>query len=144
MSLTQIEESVLVATFFRGGDPESRIWASNSDQVLTLSLFYTGDISSEECVVRFLQKGYVGGLYQDDGELNEVIACRYGVLINLLQTHPELIEGGGDFNAPAFPTYTSCRLTRAGQQLACELIPIFPRKPDFQHWPDKRTFPFAD
>jgi len=43
MPLTSVEYSLLVGAYFRGG------WTSNSDQIVTLSLFYTGDVSFAEC-----------------------------------------------------------------------------------------------
>ena len=139
--MNSVQESVLLAAYFRGGDPDAVIWTSNCDQVLTLSLFYTGDISPSECVERFAIKSYIGKLYQDNGDLDSMISDRYLVLINLLQSHPHLLEGGGNLKLPAYPTYTSCRLTREGQQFALTLTNNFPAKPDFPHWPDKRTLP---
>lgn len=140
MPISAVEKSLLVAAYFRGGSSDDSHWTSNSDQIVTLSLFYTGDISSEDCAHRFSQRRYVGRLYDEDGQLTEEIATRYQFLINLLREHPELIEGGGDFETPAHPTYTACRLTDAGRDLAAMLIPSFPQKPEFPNWPDKRTF----
>lgn len=135
------QEAILLAAYFRGGDPDAVVWTSNCDQVVTLSLFYTGDISTNDCIDRFAVKSYVGKLYQDDGELNGMIASRYQTLIELLQSHPHLFEGGGNLKTPAHPTFTSCRLTREGQQFALSLAKNFPGKPDFPNWPDKRTLP---
>ena len=142
MSLSSIDESLLAAAYFRGGRTPSGIgWSSNTDQVLTLSLFYTGDISAAECAERFSRKSYISGLYQDDGELTEQIGTRYRHFIRLLRAHPELLQGGGNYTLPADPTYTACGLTDAGLDLACELIPSFPSKPEFPEWPDRRVFP---
>ena len=150
MSLNSIEESLLLAAYFRGRIPEDDRWRSNTDQILTLSLFYTGDISAAGCNDRFANRSYVGKLYADDvdwseedgyGKLTEEIESRYNVLIQLLREHPELIEGGGDFETPAHPTYTACRLTDAGLELATQLIDKFPKKPDFPNWPDRRMPP---
>jgi hypothetical protein len=150
MTLTRIEESLLVAAYFRGGSRDDRGWTSDSDQILTLSLFYTGDISAADCVSRFAKRGYVGKLYVDVEEWTEEvgwgilmpeIATRYRILIDLLRGHAELIEGGGNFETPAHPTFTACRLTPAGLDLAARLIGSFPRKPDFQNWPDRRESP---
>jgi hypothetical protein len=141
MPLSSVEESLLVASYYRGGSPDDRIWTSNADQVVTLSFFYTGDISSEVCIERFSRRGYVGGLYQEDGKLIEWIETRYRVLIELIREHPELMEGGGDLETPADPTFTACRLTVAGLRLACSLVPSFRQKPEFPDWPDRRTFP---
>lgn len=143
MPFSSVEESLLVAAYYRGGSPDDRIWTSNSDQVVTLSLFYTGDISSEDCIERFSKRGYVSGLYEEDGELNELIETRYRVLIELIRESPELIEGGGNLRLPADPTYTACRLTVAGQEAACLLMQSFRKKPDFPNWPDRRTFPIV-
>lgn len=150
--LTRIEKSLILATFFRGGSLDQRGWSSSSDEILTLSLFYTGDISEADCVERFSNRGYVGRLYQEvdvesrdeSPELTDEIRDRYRVLIKLLLTHPELIEGGGDFEYPAHPTFTACRLTEDGFTLAEELVGVFPQKPDFANWPDKRVMPAAD
>ena len=45
MPLSLIEKSLLLAAYFRGGNQADDVWTSNSDQILTLSLFYTGDIN---------------------------------------------------------------------------------------------------
>jgi hypothetical protein len=141
MPLSTVEESLLVAAYYRGMSPKEHGWVSNSDQIVTLSLFYTGEISSEDCTERFARRSYVGRLYQPDGELSEPIATRYGRLISLLRDHPELIGGGGDLETPSDPTFTSCRLTAAGRYLASSLVPSFPKKPKFPNWPDKRITP---
>ena len=57
----------------------------------------------------------------------------------MLRRCPGFIEGGGDLKRPADPTYTSCRLTVAGQRLALTFLPDFRRKPEFPNWPDRRT-----
>ncbi|MFM8580460.1 MAG: hypothetical protein ACKOFW_03040 [Planctomycetaceae bacterium] len=90
--MSREQEAILLAAYFRGGDPDAVVWTSNCDQVVTLSLFYTGDISTNDCIDRFAVKSYVGKLYQDDGELNGMIASRYQTLIELLQSHPHLFE----------------------------------------------------
>ena len=118
-------------------------WTSNTDQILTLSLFYTRDITSAECVSRFTHRSYIQKLYDEKGELTEQIESRHKTLINLLQEHPELIESSGNFEhlAQVHPTFTACRLTNAGLRLALNLINSFPQKPDFPNWPDNRTMP---
>lgn len=149
LPLSSVEIALLAATYFRGGSPEEQIHRSSSDQIITLSLFYTGEISAAECVERFSIRSYVGELYEEDdeddedgyGKLNEMIAARYAVLIQLVRNHPKLIEGAGNLETPAHPTYTACRLTIAGQELARSLIPTLPQKPEFPNWPDKRAFP---
>lgn len=141
--LTSVEESLLVAAYFRGRTPAEFGWVSNCDQVITLSLFYTGEISADECAVRFSNKSYVGKLYDDDGELMDDIRTRYEVLIDLIRQRPDLILGGGNFETPADPTYTSCRLTQDGITLAVLLMRSFPQKPEFPNWPDKYPGPSA-
>jgi hypothetical protein len=138
MPLTRIEESLVLAAYFRGGSRDQRQWNSNSDQILTLSLFYTGDISEADCARRFAIQYQLQELYDESGELTEEIDGRYKVLINLLHEHPELIEGGGNFATPAYPTFTACRLTDTGLALATTLVTQFPKKPDFPNWPDRR------
>jgi hypothetical protein len=138
MSLTRIEEALLLAAYFRGGSHDQKQWNSNSDQILTLSLFYTGDISETDCACRFAIRSHIQELYDESGELTEEIDGRYKVLINLLQEHPELIEGGGNLATPAYPTFTACRLTDTGLALATTLVTRFPNKPDFTNWPDRR------
>ncbi len=135
--LTSVEESLVLAAYFRGGSPNDGVWISNTDQILTLSLFYTGDISSADCVSCFAKRSYIQKLYDESGELTEEIEARYKVLISLLQEHPELIVGGGDFETPAHPTFTACRLTETGRQLCASLSNSFPPKPDFPNWPDR-------
>lgn len=141
MPLTTIDESLVLSAYFRGGSQDDPVWTSNSDQILTLSLFYTGTISVVNCVDRFADRSYIQNLYDDNGDLHCEIAARYEILRNLLEQHCELIEGGGDFVTPADPTYTSCRLTEAGVRLSATLVAIFPTKPDLPNWPDKRALP---
>lgn len=141
MTLSTIDKSLLLATYYRGGHPDDESWTSNTDQILTLSLYYTGEFTGDECAARFVNKGYVGCLYDGDGELIDEIERRYLILIELLKTHPDLIEGGGNFELPADPTYTACRLAPAGFEIVPIVIDLFPEKPDFPNWPDKRRFP---
>ena len=135
--LTSVEESLLVAAYFRGRTPAEFRWVSNCDQVITLSFFYTGEISADDCMARFNVKSYVGKLYDRDGELMNDIQSRYAILIDLIRKRPDLISGGGNFETPADPTYTSCRLTLSGITLAVQLRRSFPKKPEFPNWPDK-------
>lgn len=139
MTLTWVKQSLLVAAYYRGGNPDDGVWGSNCDQVVTLSLFYTGDLSFDECAERFSRRSYVGGLYDRGGKLNRRVNARYRELIELMRDRPDLIEGGGELGRPADPPYTSCRLTHAGADSAGLLIEKFPRKPNFPNWPDKRT-----
>jgi len=139
MPLTRIEEAILLAAYFRGKDPSEQVWSSNSDQVLTLSLFYTGDIAFDDCKTRFDRRSYLRHVYDDNGQLNGQIERRYKILINLIQQRPDLIEGGGNLETPADPTYTACGLTDAGCQMARELMSSFPKKPNFPNWPDRRA-----
>lgn len=141
MTLTRIDDALLVAAYFRGNDPSAQVWSSNSDQVLTLSPFYTGDISYNDCASRFEHRRYLRCVYGDDGQLNARIEQRYKMLIDLIQHHPDLIESSGDLNTPADPTYTACGLTDAGCRLARALKSSFPQKPEFPNWPDRRAFP---
>ena len=139
MNLTSIDKALILAAYFRGGSQDDNRWTSNSDQILTLSLFYTGDITPEDCVLRFQRRSYVQNLYDSDGILRAEIVSRYRNLINLRSDHPDLIEGGGDWEQPADPTFTACRLTQNGMRLAIKFLPEFPAKPDFPNWPDKRS-----
>ena len=138
MPLSSVEQSLLLAAYFRGGRLDDEVWVSNSDQIVTLSLFYTGDITSADCAGRFAKRSYIQKLYDDEGILTEEIEVRYDVLIKLLERRPEWIEGGGDFELPAYPTFTACRLTTDGLQLAESFVESFPEKPDFPNWPDQR------
>ncbi|MEX0726464.1 MAG: hypothetical protein WD065_09370 [Planctomycetaceae bacterium] len=146
MSLTPVEESLILATFFRGGRQDDPCWTANTDQILTLSLFYTGDITAEDCIDRFAVRSYVGKLNVPDSEgwgtLTEEIDSRYNALFKLLDEYPGLIEGGGNFgDPPAHPNFNACRLTDAGIELALMLADKFPKKPDFPNWPDQWTMP---
>lgn len=141
VNLSNIEKSLLLATYFRGNPPQQEHWTSSSDQVVTLSLFYTDDISFDECEIRFSRKAYVGNLYVDGGELDPLVASRYGHLIELLRKHPDLIKGSGGFERPADPTFTACKLTAEGDQLALSFVDLFPTKPEFLNWPDRRSLP---
>lgn len=138
MQLTRVESSLVLAAFFRGMRGDEGRWISNTDQILTLSLFYTGDISAEDCTRRFSQRGYISNLYEENGELQSDIASRYGELIELLRNRDDLIQGSGDFETPQHPTFTSCRLTHQGVELAASIADLFPTKPDFPNWPDRR------
>lgn len=142
-SLTTIEAALLLAAYFRGNLPTQKGWISSCDQVITLSLFYTGDITFDDCAYRFSDRSHVLSVYEDEDceEVSHVIRKRYGALIQFLRKRPDLIRGGGDFELPAHPMYTACRLTQAGEELIPELIQQFPTKPDFPNWPDKRSFP---
>ena len=144
MTLSRVQQAVLLAAYFRGGDPDEGVWSSSCDQVVMLSLFYSGDISASECMDRFSERPHLGGLYQNDGKLVRGIARRYRMLIKLLRSHPHLIKGAGNLKSPAHPTYTACGLTPEGQQLALSLVKTFPAKPEFPDWPDKRTLPAQD
>jgi hypothetical protein len=144
MHLSSVDQSLLLAAFFRGNTRDQDGWTSSCDQVITLSLFYTGELSADECRARFENPGYVGGLYIRNFGLRPQIQLRYHALIDLLKRHPELIEGGGDFELPADPTFTACRLTTAGDSLIPEIIGLFPQKPEFPKWPDKRTYSGAE
>lgn len=143
MNLSLVDRSLLLAAYFRGNTLDQDRWTSCSDQVLTLSLFYTGDISTEECISRLSNRGYVSGLYDDEGELCQQISSRYKNLIDLLERQPLLLEGGGDFETPAYPTFTACRLSNEGIQLIPQFIHLFPTKPEFPNWPDRRSNPIA-
>ena len=143
MNLSDIDKSLLLATFFRGNTQEQDSWTSCSDQVVTLSLFYTGSISASECESRFSERSYVAGLYDANGDLQPEIESRYNDLIALIQKHPSLIQGSGDFDTPAFPTYTACRLTHKAMQFIPDFFAEFPCKPEFRNWPDRRSEPNA-
>jgi hypothetical protein len=134
LSLT--EQALLLASFFRGNPPSQTHWTSSCDQVIALSLFYTGDMSYADCEKRF-ETGYVSPLYDSDGELLRDLRDRYNELIELIRRRPDLISGGGNFDRPADPTYTACKLTQEGFRLIPDLINLFPAKPTFANWPDK-------
>ena len=139
MNFSAIEKSLLLTAFFRENTQDQERWTSSCDQVLTLSLFYTGDITADECQSRFSTRSNVGGLYAADGELDSQIESRYQLLIDLLRQQPQFIEGGGNFKTPAHPTYTACRLTEVGTRIIPDIIGSFPSKPDFPNWPDRRV-----
>ncbi|PNY36338.1 hypothetical protein C2E31_13480 [Rhodopirellula baltica] len=141
--LSQIERSLVLATYFRSGRQSQTFWTSNADQIIAISLFYTGDLSVDECTDRFAVRGYVKCLYNSSGDLLPQIESRYQSLIGLVRGRSDLIEGGGDFDTPADPTYTSCRLTFHGLQLAPMLANDLPAKPHFPNWPDQRTLPIG-
>lgn len=148
MQLSLVQESIILAAYFRGGSNDDYVWRSNSDQILTLSLFYTGDISAEDCEDRFAEFGYVKKLYVEEStptsdeecrKLAEGIDARYRVLIQMIRENSDLIQGAGNLDLPSDPTFTSCKLTDAGYSLALTLGGMFPLKPEFENWPDRRT-----
>ena len=139
MPLSQIEQALLLAAYYRGNLQTDEVSTSSCDQVVTLSVFHTGDITAEDCANRFATESYLSSLYDDDGTLAVEINERYKVLIALIRKHSELIQGSGDLNTPAWPTFTACRLTDEGCRVAIEAQPLFPLKPDFPNWPDRRS-----
>ncbi len=139
MDLSLIQKSLLLATFFRGNKPDQERWISCADQVVTLSLYYTGQLPTDDIQSRFTKRGYVGGLYDADGMLLPLINDRYAELIELINSQPQFIQGGGDLESPAYPTFTACRLTDSGASLAPNITPLFPDTPDFPSWPNSRT-----
>lgn len=142
MPLDHIDESLLLAAWFRGRRTEhDEIWTSNADQIVTLSLFYTGGISADECARRFSRRSYISSLYDSDGALTQEIAVRDQALVELVMSRPNLLERGGDWTTPCYPTFRACGLTPAGLELASTLIDRFPTKPDFPNWPDERPPP---
>jgi hypothetical protein len=146
-SLTIVDHALLAAAYFRGLLTTETIGGSCSDQVVTLSLFYTGDLSADDCAARFERRSYVAGMYVNGPKraagpkLDPRIEARYRELIRLIHDHPGLIEGCGDLRRPADPTYTGCRLTEDGCGLAAAIIPTLPPKPEFPNWPDRRPVP---
>lgn len=76
IQLDRIEQSLLVAAYFRGQRDLDETWHASANQIVTLSLFYTGDISSDDCVERFATRSYMKRIYEQ-GELREEIALRY-------------------------------------------------------------------
>ena len=138
--LNNIKEALLLATYYRGNTFEQANWTACTDQVLVLSRFFTGDITSSECTACFQNPGYVGGIYGDDGELLSEIEARWDVFIQLVRENPQLIEGSTNLES-ALPTYSGCRITDKGISLIPEIIKHFPRKPDLKEWPDRRSYP---
>jgi hypothetical protein len=142
MELTPIEQSLLLATYFRCGSREQRGWTANTSQILTLSLFYTGEICRNDCIARFSNRPYLSRVYDAAGEVAPEIEARYNALLDLLRKRPDLLESNGiNFDQPAEPPYTACRLTPDGLRLAVTIAPVFPSKPDFPTWPDQRALP---
>ncbi|MEP3479098.1 MAG: hypothetical protein ABJZ55_07625 [Fuerstiella sp.] len=144
MNLSVVEKSLLLAAYFRGNTPDDDRWISSCDQVVTLSLFYTGEITAADCSSRFQKRGCLSGLYADNGELHLQIETRYHVLLRLLREHSALIQGGGNLDMPADPTFTACRLTYEGVDMIPALRGQFPSKPEFADWPDKRDLSIID
>ena len=58
---------------------------------------------------------------------NEVVEDWYRILIAMThQTPAPLLEGAGNLELPAFPTYTACGLTSKGKEIAEKLFTEFP------------------
>lgn len=138
MPLDRIDESLLLAAWFRGGRSAHHGWTSNADQILVLSLFYTGDISFEECAGRFSR--HLDVTYSYDRDPEEFVR-RDQQLVVLVASRSDLLEKGGDWATPCYPKFRACGLTPAGLELAGTRIDRFPTKPDFPNWPDKRPPP---
>lgn len=139
VNLSFVEESLILAAYFRGNLPDDDRWISSCDQVVTLSLFYTGEITEAECSRRFQKRGCLSGLYAGDGQLHPEIKLRYDALLGMLRDYSDLIQGGGDTKRPADPTFTACRLTDKGVSIAASVHGQFMNKPHFPDWPDRRT-----
>lgn len=140
--LTLVEESLLLAAFYRGNLLDDSFNRACCDQVITLSLFYTGDISNQDCIERFKKRSYVMLFWKDGNEnngLETTLSGRYSKLIELIDQHPDLIEGFGNLHSPANPCYTACRLTQTGIGVAKASFNRFEVKPDFPNWPDRRS-----
>ena len=138
IDLNRVDRSLLLAAFFRGNARTQSYWTSSCDQVVALSVFYTGDLTYKGCQQRF-ESGYVGPLYDLDGELLPDVKRRYYQLIDLLGHRPDLILGGGNLTTPADPSYTACKLTETGISIVPRLQEEFPEKPTFGKWPDKNS-----
>lgn len=138
-----IDQSLLLAAYFRGNLLSDDRWISCNDQVVALSLFCTGDISQDECCEAFARRSgtYGWSLCANQLDLRSDVNSRYRRLIELTQKRVDLIEGGGDLVQPAWPTFTACRLTVAGEAEALSAVELYPSKPDFPNWPDRRTLP---
>jgi hypothetical protein len=139
MTLSHVEQALLIAAYFRGALSGDRYVTASCSEVINLSLFYTGDITGKTCEERFLRIPEPH-LYDEDGNLVDDIRLRYEVLIDFICNHPGLIEGAGNLDLPADPSFTGCRLTRAGVELATSFIPLFPTKPEFPERPDRRKY----
>lgn len=111
MPLDRIDESLLLAAWFRGRCIEDEdVWTSNADQIITLSLFYTGDISAEECARRFSHRSYISKLYGSDGELTEEIAVRDQALVALVRSRPDLLAKRRGLDNSLLPHVSSVRI----------------------------------
>jgi hypothetical protein len=138
MDVSRIEQSLLLATNFRGNLPDQAAWTSCSDQILTLSLSIPATFRRTNAR-RVSQTAITLAAFTAKRVKSFQIEARYRCLIQLLSDHSELIEGGGNFRTPAWPTYTACRLTDDGLRLIPHIIDLFPGNPDFPNWPDRRT-----
>lgn len=140
-TLSTVEQSLILAAYYRGNLLYDAFTRACCDQVITLSLFYTADISEHDCIERFKNRSYVMLYWKNDDEnegLAEPLLQRYLTLIELIDNHPDLIEGFGNLRSPAHPCYTACRLTQGGEAIAQATFSRFPSKPLFENWPDRR------
>ncbi len=120
MDLTERARLLLMAAYVHGAGPNAEIRA-NCGRVLRQALRWAG-LWNEQ-----LEHN---NLYDIE---DPVIADWYRTLISMTRRADNselLIEGQGNLGSPvdppAFPTYTGCRLTRKGRELAEKLFAAAP------------------
>lgn len=136
MELTRVEQALFAAAYFRARFPGDRF--ANNAHIIVLSMFYTGEVSHQDCENWFSVYATTRLLYDLNGEIDAGVRQRYGVLIALTKKYPELLEGGGNLVLPADPSFTACNLSLAGEEVAKKLVSQFPEKPKYSR-PDKRS-----
>jgi hypothetical protein len=124
--LTQMEELLVMAAAVRGLGPNTRLTA-NANKVVGQALQWAGQMDEEvqEAVQNLEDHPAIKRCYA------VLIRMIRQMLQNGLQKPPErpgdaLFEGAGNFGSPgappAFPHFTSCRLTEYGESVARDLL----------------------
>src|SRR5262245_58466925 len=121
-SFSELEQLLLMAAVVHGLDSSTDLDYANASRVVGQALEWAGLMDEE-----------VRAAWEDPGtEYHPVISRCYATLIRMIRrvdagTPPErpgeaLFEGSGNFGTPekphAYPHFTSCRLTLAGERIA--------------------------
>ncbi len=113
-SLTPDQKLVVMAAAVHGLGPETALKYANARRVVRLSLIWKGFSGHA------LEAAW--NPYDGSAVLNEI----YRAMISLMphESDEPLLEGAGNVagNPPAFPDFTSCRLTALGMELAEQLL----------------------
>jgi hypothetical protein len=123
--LSEWQRLLLMAARVHGLSPDTNLKYANTARVIRQALKWRGVMNGE------VQEAW------ERYEYCPIMEDCYGALIAMIRTDPPeeaLFQGQGNYgNAtepPAYPHFTSCRLTERGTQLAEELLKLHPEYHD--------------